>query len=157
VKLYLLRHGTAETWLNDDQDFGRQLTEFGEAEVARQAEVFTQLASANFECWVSPYKRTQQTADIFFANAQLNKQTTRLLTPDAGTVGISDALVSQTGDLLLITHQPLVSKLIALLSGRPWSDCPMDTASLAVLEGDVFASDCMELKGIWHSNGTRSS
>jgi len=157
VKLYLLRHGTAERWLNDDQDFGRQLTDVGQGEVARQSKVFSELATAEFECWVSPYIRTQQTADILLEGRNLTKQTTRLLTPDAGTVGISDALISQSGDLLLITHQPLVSKLIALLSGRPWADCPMDTASLAVLEGDVCAADCMELKGIWHSNGMRSS
>ena len=148
MRLYILRHGTAERWINDSMDFDRQLTEFGVAQieqlVAQWRPQFSQL-----ETWVSPYQRTQQTAKVLLGT-NASYHTTRLITPEASLTSLLNLLPEQTQDLLLVSHQPLVSALVAKLSGQSPYDCPMSPASLAVLEGDVMASGCMDLIALNH-------
>lgn len=149
MKLYILRHGTAERWLNDSMDFDRQLTDFGVAQIEQLVPEWRE-ALASIETWVSPYQRTQQTAKVLLG-AEAGFQTTRLITPEASLASLLNLLPEQKQDLLLVSHQPLVSSLVAKLSGKVPYDCPMSPASLAVLEGDVMAAGCMDLCSLNHS------
>ncbi|MEQ3696871.1 MAG: histidine phosphatase family protein [Pseudomonadales bacterium] len=149
MKLYILRHGTAERWLNDSMDFDRQLTDFGVAQIEQLVPQW-RTTMASIETWVSPYQRTQQTAKVLLG-AEASFQTTRLITPEASLVSLLNLLPEQKQDLLLVSHQPLVSSLVAKLSGLSPYDCPMSPASLAVLEGDVMAASCMDLRSLNHS------
>ncbi len=155
MKLFIMRHGTAEPWANDETDFDRKLTVYGREEVSRQGEAFAS-QWYGIETWASPYIRTQESAAILSATIGRDVKSTRLITPESSLVGIRDCLLVQSTDLLLVSHQPLVSRLISMLTGRPLADCPMDTASVAVLSGDIMATDCMVLEGIWHSHGSVS-
>lgn len=150
MKLYILRHGAAESFYNAIDDQQRALTPYGEVEVQRQA-VFVPKADIQL-AWVSPYRRTQQTAALLALNCPT--KTIDLLTPESSLPGLLDQLISLTDDTILITHQPLASKLVSALSDRAISTCPMDTASLAILEGDIVARGCMDLKCIHHSSGS---
>jgi len=151
VKLAILRHGTAEPWRNDETDELRTLTVGGEAEVSRQGQEWLQHVKPQL-IWVSPYHRTQQSAAQFLGSDR-TFETTRILVPESPPQVVLDSIISLQQNLLLISHQPLVSQLIAKLSGRAPYDCPMNPASLAVLEGDVFAANTMTLEAIYHANG----
>ena len=148
MRLYVLRHGSAEPWLSDDTDFNRNLSYRGEHEIQSLVAEWRESLS-RCEIWVSPYCRTQQTAERLLGDG-VKFHTTRLITPDASLIQLLDLLPEQTADLLLISHQPLVSALVAKLSGCDPFDCPMSPASLAVLEGDVIAAGCMDLVALHH-------
>ncbi|NVK10953.1 MAG: phosphohistidine phosphatase SixA [Gammaproteobacteria bacterium] len=151
MKLAILRHGTAEPWRNDETDEDRALTVTGVDEVTRQG--LAHFLSLNPESiWVSPYRRTQQTV-ASFTPTDTYFETTRILVPESPPMVVLDALINVHTNLLLVSHQPLVSQLIAKLSARAPYDCPMNPASLAILEGDVFAAGCMQLEAIYHANG----
>jgi phosphohistidine phosphatase SixA len=93
----------------------------------------------------SPWIRTRQTADIIsgvFAHAQ-SVQETRIQ-PGAGPDDACDAVreaqeKGNTEHLLLVSHQPLVSRLIDGLLGDPGRVPPLSSGGLAVLELAVAA------------------
>lgn len=152
MKLVLMRHGDA-SW-QAPSDSQRPLSEFGQQQVVNQAQQdlpWQQLQQAI----VSPYLRTQQTFAILNQRHKWhwNKQDSALVTPGGDCSAVQDLLLSLTEqDTLIVTHQPLVSCLIGYFTeGDMYAGEPMMPASVAVLEGEVFARGCMQLETLIHA------
>lgn len=150
MKLYVLRHGQAA--MQAGSDFERPLTAQGREQVALQAEKFAGAWSALSRIYVSPLVRAQQTAAVVEQTLSVSSSgfsTVDWLRPETALAKVYDQLLSCTGDVLLISHQPLVSTLSAGLAGRsPWQ-LGMDTASVAVLEGDCVSANGMLLEAVY--------
>lgn len=160
MKLFILRHGDAEVYASSDDK--RQLTTQGRRNVTETAKKYTQELRAVSNIFVSPYVRAQQTADIVASSfssentAQANAfsmATVDFITPNAPPQTAINELFSwqeqmPSGDILLISHQPLVGYLISLFCQRKpnfGGGYPMSPASMACLEMDVIAAGCAEL------------
>jgi phosphohistidine phosphatase len=150
MRLWLLRHGEAEVQARSDAE--RALTSRGRQEV-RQAAV--QLEGRVLGAiLVSPYVRAQQTAALVCSALGFTGRvdTVPWLTPDSDPREVLRQLDQYSqGELLLVTHQPLVGALAGLLiHGHRQQAVPMHTASLAELEGEVLAAGLMELLALVH-------
>jgi len=145
MKLYVLRHGEAEPRAASDAE--RRLTRRGEAEVRAVALAAAARLGALQAVASSPYQRARQTAaelmrSLGFAGELLIEPG---LTPDAEPRGLA-ALVegSDVGELLLVSHQPLVGELLCWLCDDDALE-PMGTAHLVALELTGFARGGAEL------------
>lgn len=145
MKLWLLRHGEAESAALTDAE--RNLTAYGRQQVREAA---AQLQGRPLQAvLVSPFVRAQQTADLFcevlaFSGA---RETVAWLTPESDVRQAMRKLDSYPfKELLLVTHQPLVGALAGLLiHGHRQQPLAMNTASLALLEGDALVAGLMAL------------
>ncbi|WP_265533030.1 phosphohistidine phosphatase SixA [Pseudomonas saponiphila] len=148
MKLWVLRHGQAEPHAaSDDQ---RNLTAHGRQEVlGSAAQLIGQPISAII---ASPYVRAQQTAQLVRQALGFEGEirTVPWLTPEANPLQVLEHL-DGADNLLLVSHQPLVGKLIGLLQhGHLRDPQPMNTASLAELEGDWPLAGLMTLNSVKH-------
>lgn len=151
MRLVLFRHGEAGAAASD---FDRCLTGQGVADVRKVAcFVADKLNAAT--AYVSPYIRARQTCDEIQRNTELQAcHELPLITPDDDPLQVIDWLGQQDGEstLLLVTHQPLVSRLISLLlDGDESGFYPMATASVTVLEADVWALGLAKLEAVIHA------
>lgn len=151
--IYLLRHGEAE--IGRGTDANRRLTPSGTDSVARTAERYQAITSSGkfepFQVLVSsPLLRAKQTASRLAE--QLDWQGDIEIWPELAPAGkipeLEARLTSPQDDSsvdtwMLVTHQPLVSELIHYLTGDVHY---MDTAWMAVLEGEFFAGELCNLK-----------
>ena len=120
MRLYLIRHGkAADEGYRIDAD--RPLTDEGRERMRRTAKTFAKKADpAPDRWWVSPLVRAVQTCEIcldaFGADGPC--EVTRLLTPDASAGDLADALArAADASLVLVSHEPLCSRLAAHLTG----------------------------------------
>jgi phosphohistidine phosphatase len=150
VKLWLLRHGEAEPRARSDAE--RNLTAHGRQQV-REAAVHLRGRPLQ-AVLASPYVRAQQTADLICEELGFtgSRATVAWLTPESDLRQTLRELGNHTAaELLLVTHQPLVGSLAGLLlHGHRQQPLPMNTASLALLEGDELLAGLMELSLYQH-------
>ena len=148
MKLWVLRHGQAESHAPTDAQ--RNLTAHGREEVlGSAAHLIGQPISAII---ASPYVRAQQTAQLVREALGFEGEirTVPWLTPEANPLQVLEQLDS-ADNLLLVSHQPLVGNLIGLLQhGHLRDPQPMNTASLAELEGDWPLAGLMTLNAVTH-------
>ncbi|WP_325985700.1 phosphohistidine phosphatase SixA [Pseudomonas protegens] len=148
MKLWVLRHGQAESHAPTDAQ--RNLTAHGREEVlGSAAHLIGQPIAAIL---ASPYVRAQQTAQLVREALGFEGEirTVPWLTPDANPLQVLEQLDS-ADNLLLVSHQPLVGNLIGLLQhGHLRDPQPMNTASLAELEGDWLLAGLMTLNAVTH-------
>ena len=148
MKLWILRHGEAQPHARRDAE--RNLTEHGRQQVVRSA---AHLMGQPLDCILaSPYVRAQQTAalvrDALGFSAAL--KTVTWLTPESDPK-FAVSQLPDTGNVLLVSHQPLVGDLISLLQhGHCRQPQPMHTASLAELEGEWPLAGSLRLLHVWH-------
>jgi phosphohistidine phosphatase len=120
MHLYLLRHGEAEPQSREDST--RALAARGKLDVDAVAGQFASRDILLTHCYYSPYLRTTQTAQVFLntLNSSVKLEPLTLLTPDKrakSVIGFLDTLDTlQAQHVLLVTHNPLVSELLALLT-----------------------------------------
>ncbi|MCH8551305.1 MAG: histidine phosphatase family protein [Natronospirillum sp.] len=141
--LYCLRHGEAE--FGGAHDEMRRLTDRGVQQIRRAA---NQLPKQGLMLYHSPYVRTTESAQIVMNHVAVSGQQAALwLTPDAR---LDDTLAQlellQGPDLLLVTHNPLVTRLTASLTGAPEFEVGFGTGSLARLDGEALLPGCMTLQ-----------
>lgn len=142
MKLWVLRHGEAESQASVDSE--RKLTARGVEQVQAQS-LRWHSHMAPTQVWVSPYVRTQQTVrawrDTLPAPDLFNYETVDWLTPDTPVMQVVDqlGLRDESAEVLLVSHQPLVSELVAFLTGEPTWSCGMSTAYLAELQLPLVA------------------
>lgn len=146
MKIWILRHGHAEAMAASDEL--RALTDEGRKDVLRVA---TQLAAEPLQAILaSPYRRAQQTADVVQQQLQTLRgvSTAAWLTPDDDPRQVLSFLTERAeSTLLLVSHQPLVSKLISLLvEGNTSGHYPMPPAGLACVELDLPAAGLGQLR-----------
>jgi phosphohistidine phosphatase len=140
MKLYLLRHGEAETRAHNDP--GRELTARGRDEVS---EVARQFAARNIQlqrCFASPYVRAAQTAALFLSAAgqRVAAESTPVLMPEVRASIVMDFLEGvREQEVMLVSHNPLMSELNALLTDGDISHMHiLGTSELICIECDVI-------------------
>ncbi|MEE1866609.1 MULTISPECIES: phosphohistidine phosphatase SixA [Pseudomonas] len=150
MKLWVLRHGEAEPRANSDAQ--RRLTAHGREQVLRSAA--TLLGQELQVILASPYVRAQQTAALVHEALGFIKpvQTVPWLTPDSDPQEVISELEKlDLQQVLLVSHQPLVSCLVGMLEQGHRQGPPMSTASLAALEGEWPLAGLMTLRSLTHA------
>jgi phosphohistidine phosphatase len=150
--LWILRHGEAERHTKHDPD--RALTERGEADARAAGQWLAGVAAPSLLVLASPYRRAQQTARAAMAALPGATLTTvDWLTPDFDPKqSLQQLALFPAQQLLLVSHQPLVSSLTGLLIAGVYSaGPPLGTASLAELELPQMASGCATLRSLRHA------
>lgn len=152
VKLLIMRHGQAG--MNANTDAERALTDRGIKDAASAGKVLADLGLTFDALWVSPYLRTQQTADeVCRAYPELDRLNSAELTPEAPLRSLIESLKRSTHDsILLISHQPLVSDLVAYLTEPTMAYGPsMAPASMALVSSENLLPACGELLWLRHA------
>lgn len=156
IRLWILRHGEAERETQHDPD--RALTERGKHHARAAGEWLASVASVDLRVLASPYHRAQQTAKKVLKafpekNSEKNITTVEWLVPDFDPRAALDELATfRERELLLVSHQPLVSALIGLLVAADYrAGPPMETATLAELTMSIIAPGCATLCSLRHA------
>ena len=146
MKLWILRHGEAEHHARRDAE--RELTAHGRDQVLCSA---AHLIGKPLErILVSPYVRAQQTAELVRVALGFTGElmTVPWLTPESEPK-FAVSQLPDSGNVLLVSHQPFVGELISLLQhGHVRQPQPMHTASLAELEGEWPLAGSMTLLSV---------
>ena len=156
MKLLLMRHGEAS--FNAPTDAQRPLTGSGRAAVIKQSQESAVPWHEFASLWASPYRRAQETASLLlphiaYKQHQLHLQSLECIAPLGDLNEVQNFLLEQVHeDIILVTHQPLISALIGhfCYSDQHLGD-PMMPASMALLEGEVAAAGCLTLTHLFHS------
>ena len=157
MQIFVLRHGQAEPQLTTDE--ARNLTEKGRNDVILS--VSNSLAEMNKieKIWSSSLVRALQTSntahDILAAQyLSIPINVTDIIIPEADPALLFDSLQkSNLSSVLLVSHQPFVGKFLDIFCGSPLGSHFMDTSSLALVECDVAAPSCGELRWLRHAHG----
>lgn len=151
MKLYLIRHGEA-AWTTPDID--RALTTNGQKNSASLFEKHQANWNGVQHVWVSPYQRAQETYQLLsrFLPQETQPITSNLLTPDTPSVKLLTELAqaqwAEHEAIVLVAHNPLLSRLLNLLTGQPDSFYQLGTSGIAALELPVMASGCADVDWI---------
>jgi phosphohistidine phosphatase len=137
MKLYFLRHATAEDFASSDAE--RALTREGEKEAATAGAALHELGVKPAHIFTSPVLRAQQTARIA-AQALWHTGAVEVLdelTNDADTNDLLRALKprAEAGDILLVGHMPSLAEHVAVLIGADNSDgLPLGKGAIACVK-----------------------
>jgi phosphohistidine phosphatase len=142
MRIYLLRHGNAEDPSRRPTDEDRQLTDEGRDEVARVGRAVRRAKVDMSLVITSPYVRAVQTADIAVEALGYKGQVarTKALEPDSDPDAVWQEIRTHSGleHLLLVGHEPLLSRTVAYLLGAPSLSVKMTTGSMVCVEADDF-------------------
>lgn len=152
MKLFVLRHGEAEPFMQPDID--RVLTVKGVSDIRSVGEKLKAEAIKLDTIIASPYLRTQQTLNNFqltYGVVGTAVIGSNAITPDGRLSDVYELLSDFESDkcVMLISHLPLVSLLIASLVTGKESDAnqfTMSPASLAEIDLDYCSAGFGVLK-----------
>ena len=115
--LYIMRHGEAEA--NSSSNGERHLTERGASQVTRVLHLANQMGASITSIASSPLVRAKQTAEIAKRIFKVDYVITNSLEPEGSPEAIYEELSNHKSSerMLLISHQPLVSRLLSDLLG----------------------------------------
>lgn len=148
MRIFLLRHGEAEPHTRPDSS--RPLTGRGiletEAIIERQLPHLADVQTL----WASPYVRAQGTAKLVQKKLpNLSIETSDLLVPEANPHRLANAVEACTSEsILLVTHQPLIGVFVDWLAGLEPGAQRLGTSALVMIETEVVAGDCGELRWV---------
>lgn len=153
--IYVLRHGHAETQITTDEE--RRLTDRGVLDTERVLTARAKELASIASIWVSPLVRAQQTARIAQKHCIVpSLQITNLLVPESDPQVLIEwlysNLVAQSDAVLLVSHQPLVSRLLGLMCGKSEGLYPMGTSSLAAIDIQPIAAGLGKLLWLDHAS-----
>lgn len=118
MRLFLLRHAQArDTWPDDERD----LTPKGEEQIKKLCKHLDPSNFANVvQIWHSPYLRAEKTATMFKSGMKIDADMVRTdnLTPEDNpneTARMIAAVSCFGGDLLIVSHNPLLENLSDIL------------------------------------------
>jgi len=154
MNLIIMRHGEAEPYASSDRD--RVLTDYGRQQAYAAGEWLKANEIAINYCWASPYVRTQQTAEsVQSVYGDLKACIADFLTPGSSPMAVAEQLRGEaTANLLLISHNPMVSQLVNYLSsGRTQGPAIMGTASMAMFDESQWLPGCCSLLWLRHAPG----
>jgi phosphohistidine phosphatase len=130
--IWLLRHGDAEDHAADDAS--RRLTAKGERQARAAGEALATLDLGIEACLTSPKTRSVQTATIACETLGLEPEIEEAL---RGGDFDPEQLAAGRGTVLLVGHEPDLSRAIQLLSG---GRVEMKKGGLAALSGPTLAA-----------------
>ncbi|UTW45749.1 phosphohistidine phosphatase SixA [bacterium SCSIO 12696] len=139
MKLFLLRHGDAASYGEGGE---RPLTPLGLEQTRRIVAEAANGLNAVESVYSSPKLRARQTAEAAVDAAQLGlqPQVVEQLLPGADINALRAVIGgSEHNSVLLVTHQPLVGKLLDYLTDRSDLGYQMGTSCLACLDVTGFA------------------
>lgn len=143
MQLYIMRHGQANPIGNIDHL--RELTSTGYLEAKVMGKWFKDSDIALNQIFISPYIRAQQTAHTLISELSLlvKTKTIDFITPSDDAKKVHDYIDGLCTDeniehLLIVSHMPLVSYLIAELTSDNHSPI-FQTAAVAQIDYDVKA------------------
>jgi len=143
MQIYILRHGIAEAGKPGHPDSERSLTSEGREKLRRVLKRARDGGCEPSLILSSPYRRVLETADE--ATAALDYRgkivRTHALEPESSPYMVWDEIRSRPDEsaVLLCSHEPLVSSLVAFLLGSPALLVEMKKAA-------VVRVDCVRLK-----------
>lgn len=156
MRLFIMRHGEAQNPVSHSltSDSERALTKQGQFEAQMMANWLTMVTADIEYLWVSPFLRAQQTCAIVSKSMPIKAEVLDFIIPagDAKHVhdyidafianqleGMSDSDNSaQLKPLLIVSHMPLVSYLVAELT--KYQAAPIfATAAIAEIDYDIKA------------------
>lgn len=151
MRLWLLRHGQAAPYVRVG-DALRALTEQGRFEVLSAA---IHLRGEPLDVILSsPYIRAQQTAALVHNHLEQAPPLVTFdgITPDdSPSQALARLAARDEANILVVSHQPLLGMLAGLLvHGHLQEPVAFDTASLALLEGDLPLAGGMTLSALYH-------
>jgi phosphohistidine phosphatase len=123
MELYLLRHGIAENGAPGRRDADRALTPEGKKKLRDVLKVAANAGLSPGRILTSPYRRAVETAeiaaDLLGYTAELVR--TEALTPDSSPRNVWQEIRIYREDpqLLLASHEPLLSQCVAFLLSSP--------------------------------------
>lgn len=129
--LYLLRHGDAEHETGDDA--ARRLTEKGERQARAAGVALTRLGEKIGACLTSPRVRAAETARL--ACESLAGLEPEIAAELAGGDFDALALAAGRGNVLLVGHEPDLSREVARLTG---ANAKMRKGGLAIVDGSAL-------------------
>jgi len=138
MELYIFRHGNAPGHLGTD--FDRELDRRGETEVVSTAQ---RLKGIEFDLIVSsPLIRACQSKDLITATIGYNGNMETW--SEASPGGVLESILQRVeltnaSSMLMVSHQPLVSKLVEYLSDERVF---MGTASVIGIRMEIVAAHC---------------
>jgi phosphohistidine phosphatase SixA len=120
MKMFLIRHGTAEPLSPGVADTERPLSALGQAEATRLANYLAATGNRFTHVWSSPLTRARQTAQqIIKATRSVEIKISQTLAPEVEPVMLANWLRELTNDDLdsvaLVGHQPSLGRAISLL------------------------------------------
>lgn len=152
MQVLIMRHGEAESpFAAGLRDEDRQLTDTGHQQTRLAGEVLLREAFSPDLLWVSPYRRAQQTAsNLLQSYTDIPLETQAAITPEGRPQQVLDLISkANVATLCLVSHQPLVANLVALLSGKDVFSVPsMAPASMVLLQAEELYAGLFDI--IWH-------
>lgn len=152
MNLIIMRHGEAEPYASSDRD--RALTDYGRQQAYAAGEWLKANEITINQCWTSPYVRTRQTAEsVQSVYGELQTSPVDFLTPGSSPMAVVEQLRNDVEiNLLLISHNPMVSQLVNYLSsGRTQGPAIMGTASMAMFDESQWLPGCCSLLWLRHA------
>ncbi len=128
MDLILWRHAEAVEPSPDGNDMTRMLTQRGEKQAARMAAWLDRQMPESARIWVSPARRTEQTAHALQRKFRIS--------PALGPMGTSQQLLELVqwplgkGCVLVVGHQPTLGHTIAGLLGLSANECAVKKGAL---------------------------
>jgi len=116
--IYIMRHGQSGPAAPSMPDSSRTLTERGFGEVRTVAARLNQRAPDIELVYFSPYLRARQTAALVTKALNAEMSLLEELHPGGDPDKIIDVLTGTEGEVVLISHMPLVAELTQRLSGE---------------------------------------
>ena len=141
MQLFIMRHGDASMIAKTDAQ--RPLTEQGMEEAGLMGKWLKGLDVNIDHIVVSPYLRAQQTASVILSQLEYKprSQTINSITPSGNAAQVHDFIdgfieTNHCQQLLMVTHMPLVSYLVADLTIDQQSPI-FQTAAIAQIDYDI--------------------
>jgi phosphohistidine phosphatase len=125
MKLYVMRHGTAEDHAESGQDFDRALTAQGREQVRHVGKALVDAGEEPLMIFTSPLVRAVQTAEIVAIVTRLSDRAGTVETRRELAAGndpwelVRDLVRSSCKRAMLVGHEPDVSDLVGRLMGEP--------------------------------------
>ena len=140
MRLYIVRHGEAESRASNDAD--RALTGFGRTGVAEIWQSLQRDGVQVARLVHRPYVRARQTAEVigkYYPGVGL--EACDLITPDDPVMPVIDWLADQPTleGCVLVSHMPLVAALTGALAEGVSARIPFSVGTVACLDMEVAA------------------
>jgi len=142
MQIYVLRHGIAEEARPGHADSERALTSEGRDKLHRVLKHARSAGVAPGVILSSPYRRAVETADVAVEVLGYEGKVvrTRALVPDASPFDVWEELRSRSEErsILLASHEPLTSSIVAFLLDSPALQVDMKKGALVRIDCDGF-------------------
>ena len=142
MQIFVMRHGEASFFADTDAE--RTLSEQGRLEAELMGKWMNKMTIAPDWLWVSPYVRAEQTSQAvlaMLAEKPAEIITQAMITPSGSAEQVRDLLdgelaVRSIDQLLIVSHMPLVSYLVAELTQQEHAPI-FQTAGVAEINYNV--------------------